>query len=327
MQPLLPSLAALDSPRLAKRQGATPSSRRVESDVKDRVDPAFHFDLLTDELKELVLAQAIDSRDLQCKDVVNLCALLRCGETEWQHACTSRGWSDKLPHFTWRGWFMRQCYRADVLDRNLIEEARKNNIENVRLLLNVGADVNAFDGQALRQAVDRQNVNLVTTLLAGGANANVRSSRPISRPLLLTVASRKGNVEIVRLLLKHGVNVHSHDDEALRVASEHGNVGVVRVLVLEHHADVHAKEDIALGDASEQGQTDVVSFLLQHGANVHAADDYALRTASDQGHYDVVTLLLEAGANVHAADNYALEAAEENGFDKVAELLREYGAQ
>jgi hypothetical protein len=46
----------------------------------------------------------------------------------------------------------------------------------------------------------------------------------------LVTASREGCLEVVRLLLENGADVHAYDDEALRWASENGNLKVVALL-------------------------------------------------------------------------------------------------
>ena len=83
----------------------------------------------------------------------------------------------------------------------------------------------------------------------------------------LIVASRNGRLDVVRLLLDHGANVHANDDQALRFAAYNGHLNVVRL-------------------------------LLDRGANIHARDDNALRSADDHCHQDIVRLLLSRGANI-----------------------------
>jgi len=74
----------------------------------------------------------------------------------------------------------------------------------VALLLKAGADVHAYNDEALREA------------------------------------SSNGHLEVVALLLKNGANVHARDDLALRYASENGHSDVVallneyRLLIKEH---------------------------------------------------------------------------------------------
>jgi ankyrin repeat protein len=110
-------------------------------------------------------------------------------------------------------------------------------------------------------------------------------------------ASKEGCIEVVRLLLENGADIHVQKDYSLRLASFYGHVEVVRLL-LESGADVHADDDYALRLASFYGHVEVVRLLLASGANVHAKDDCALRWASDKGHIEVVDLLVSYGAKL-----------------------------
>ena len=80
------------------------------------------------------------------------------------------------------------------------------------------------------------------------------------------------------------------DDWALCSASENGHLEVVKLLI-EKGADVHADDDLALCRASNYGHLEVVKFLIKKGANVHADDDGALRWAFENGHLEVVEFL------------------------------------
>ena len=114
--------------------------------------------------------------------------------------------------------------------------------------------------------------------------------------LALRLASYNGHVEVVKLLLAAGADVHADNDHVLRWASDNGRVEVVKLL-LAVGADVHAEDDFALRRASRYGHVEVVKLLLAAGADVHAKDDYALRWASKYGQVEVVKLLLAAGAD------------------------------
>jgi ankyrin repeat protein len=143
----------------------------------------------------------------------------------------------------------------------------RSDVETVRYVLHHGADVHAYDDDALRYA------------------------------------SANGLTEVVAVLLEHGANVHAVDDCALRMASANGYKDVV-ALLLQHDANVHAVKDTALRRASENGHRDIVGLLLDHGADVHAADDWALKWATINGHTDAARVLLEHGADVHALRDY-----------------------
>ena len=253
---MIPSLVALEV-RDDKRSNlprSNSSSQNTQNTDKDL------FELLSDEIKDLVLEQA--SRSSDCADMGKWCSVTRCDESVWQRACTAKGWNAKPPHFTWRIWYARNCKPnwAEEMDEDLIDASQYGNLDRVRSLLDRGADIHAEDDIALRDA------------------------------------SSNGHLEVVRLLLDRGADIHAVDDFALILASSNGHLEVVRLL-LDRGANVHANDDWALRKASENGHLEVVRLLLDRGANVHAKNDAALRTASIHARLEVVRLLLDRGAD------------------------------
>ena len=119
-------------------------------------------------------------------------------------------------------------------------------------------------------------------------------------------------------------NEFEKENSALKSASEHGNLEVVKYLV-EQGADIHEEDDMVLQLASENGHRKVVEYLIEKGANIHANNDWALMVASRDGHLDVVEYLVESGADIHAREDEALEWASENGHLDVVEYLVEQG--
>jgi ankyrin repeat protein len=95
---------------------------------------------------------------------------------------------------------------------------------------------------------------------------------------------------------------------ALHSASLGGHLQVVRYL-LRHGVDVNARNcghDAPLLLASWKGHGDVVQYLLKHGADVDLRDEYKntpLTLAARVGHVDVVQLLLEHSADVNSRDH------------------------
>lgn len=65
-------------------------------------------------------------------------------------------------------------------------------------------------------------------------------------------------------------------NDGLIWASGNGYLELVRLL-LERGADVHAYNDLALRWASRMGHLDIVKLLLERGANVHANGGSALK--------------------------------------------------
>ena len=155
----------------------------------------------------------------------------------------------------------------------------------------------------------------------------------------LHAASYKGNLDVVRLLLAHGVDINSTSNEIestpLHQASLSGDVDVTRLL-LRHKANLNAKDsllDTPLHNASFTGKTKVTELLLEHGADVNQRNwshSTSLYKASEDGNLEVVQLLLGHGADVHlrGRDGWTpFQVASLRGHVKIAQLLLEHGAE
>ena len=156
----------------------------------------------------------------------------------------------------------------------------------------------------------------------------------------LHYACVNGHVEIVRMLLDKGDDVHSisnHGITPLCMAAFVGGYEVVQLL-LERGALVDMPNNdgrgtFALFVASRLGHLDVVKLLLDHGAELdkQTSDGFsALMGASIDGHCDVMELLISKGANVNmqaSSGISSLMVASEGGHCNAAALLIENGAE
>jgi ankyrin repeat protein len=89
--------------------------------------------------------------------------------------------------------------------------------------------------------------------------------------LRVAIASLKGNVEIVKLLLENGAEVNA-EENALHAAAYQGNEVILKLL-LEYGAEVNAGGgEYALQAALVywQGSEAIVKLLLENGAEVNA---------------------------------------------------------
>lgn len=109
----------------------------------------------------------------------------------------------------------------------------------LKTLLKVGVD-GTMDGLPLVTAAYNGNLDMVTCLLDGGANANALAfhgltiyEQRVCSPLY--IACEKGHIEIVRKLLKHGADANLDVGERsglpLVVAAGHGRLEIVQVLL------------------------------------------------------------------------------------------------
>ncbi len=156
--------------------------------------------------------------------------------------------------------------------------------------------------------------------------------------VLVEIASEKGYIGIVRLLLDKGANVNAqgeHYGSALQIASLRGYVDIVRLL-LDKGADVNAQGEHFFGNALQAASwgchAEIARLLLDRGVDVNVQGGYygsALQAASYEGHAEIARLLLDKGANVNAqCGGYgnALQAASYKGCTEIARLLLDKGS-
>jgi ankyrin repeat protein len=170
------------------------------------------------------------------------------------------------------------------------------------------------DQTALCMASSRGHANVVRSLIDRGADLNAKSRDWPAYGLEvewtpLHVAIEKERRDIVLLLLESGADAEmldSYDENALYMASHRGCVDIVRLLI-SHGADPNEECGgwTPLHAASEHGIPEIARALLEHGANPNTADPWgrtALHMASIEGDITAVKLLLEHGVNVDVRD-------------------------
>jgi ankyrin repeat protein len=164
--------------------------------------------------------------------------------------------------------------------------------------------------------------------------------------ILLHFASYHGRLEMVRMLLNHGVkpNAKNHQGEtALHVASRgrcdsQDGVRVARLL-LERGADVNAEDkdhDSPLHSASYNGQLEISRVLVNYGAKANVKNERGetpLHQVS-QGRYEsqadgvrIAKLFLDHGVDVNTQDKSGvtpLHLASWCGMLKMTQLLLEH---
>ncbi|KAL5502776.1 hypothetical protein EMCRGX_G009597 [Ephydatia muelleri] len=153
----------------------------------------------------------------------------------------------------------------------------------------------------------------------------------------LMMASRKGRVECVKLLLDKGASADLLDkrgDTALMMASREGRVECVQFLLDKGaRANLSDKDEVtALMWASREGRVECVKLLLDKGSSADLLDKdgyTALMRASREGRVECVKLLLDKGASADLSDKIgdtALMMASSEGRVECVKLLLDKGA-
>lgn len=150
---------------------------------------------------------------------------------------------------------------------------------------------------------------------------------------LLEIAAHQGYSEIVlHLVQEKSLDINGNQEgseSALILASKKGNIEIVDIL-LKSGADVDFEfknKRTALIFAAENGHKKIVKMLLEAGANLEQKIKNgcnALILSVKNGHKEVVELLLEEGIDINSTNNRgvtALMVAIKKGNREIADLL------
>jgi len=157
-------------------------------------------------------------------------------------------------------------------------------------------------------------------------------------PMAVLYATARGHTSIVKTLLENSTIIG--DDSALRIAVQHGNEGMVKLL-LERGAETEqpASYDLTtltpLQLAVREGREAIVRMLLDHGAETELHPKYGngwtpLQLAVTGGHKRILEMLLEKGAKTEPSgkpSHAALHLAIQRGDEAIVQILVEKGAR
>ena len=185
-------------------------------------------------------------------------------------------------------------------------------------------DFRSEDWTPLAWACLINDVSEVKRLISKGADVNECSWAWIgTHPLLL--ATWRGHIAIVKMLIEAGVKDEKIINEAFVHACIYGRLDIAKYLVdiganIEYLPDDNCSCS-ALVYAARLGEVNVVKFLLSAGAKNNLED--ALRSAIGSGHIEIVKMLLATGIFVTPDD---LIVACNGGHREIVELLLQAGA-
>jgi len=222
--------------------------------------------------------------------------------------------------------------------RLLHQAAAAGDIEQVKLLISKGADVNERDScgkTPLHYACEKGHTEVAKMIISRGADVNAVSSERRMNPdwrKPLDYAAMGGYKQTVELLISKGADINAQSEggrrlwfEAMRSRAV-GGKEVVKLLV------ARGAEIPALHLAAYMGDMEKLKKLLQEGKNVNEPATYgftALHAATNGGNKDVVEFLISKGAKVDARDTFRLTPlyyAALHSYEDIVDLLVDKGS-
>jgi hypothetical protein len=211
----------------------------------------------------------------------------------------------------------------------LIDATRKNHLDVVQLISTKATlSVNFQDGEALRHAVAKLDMELVYALLEGSLRPDISSKAvayiPIDAPrdmamelltlflergaggepvnAALTRATTNQDLEMTNLLLQKGASVNHNNGEALKSSLLHFNTPIIEAIALRRPLPQVLDDCFPLiRNFSGQQHRHIAQVLLSAGAHGIGVDKSIIETlASDieVRDYELLQILVSGGAKV-----------------------------
>lgn len=166
----------------------------------------------------------------------------------------------------------------------------------------------------LEWASDTNNITMVKDLIKNGVDCKTNNNSPIRH------ASRKGNTEIVKLLLESGAEFQ---EECIHEMCVQGHAETFKLLL---EKKIQFDKSSTLTYSIMSGKLEIARLLIEDGADFTAQKNKAIRVAASKGYNNIVKLLLGKGADCTAKNNESIISSAYNGHAKTVKLLIEHKA-
>ena len=110
------------------------------------------------------------------------------------------------------------------------------------------------------------------------------------------------------------------EEKGLIEASRDGNLQKVKDLI-KHGTDIHVNKEEAFYQAVSNGHLNVIKYLTSQGINIHVDGDYALCLAAGYDHLNVLKYLVDQGADASILNYESQRIAEERGYQDIVDFL------
>lgn len=232
---------------------------------------------------------------------------------------------------------------------------KRKNLEMIKLLFENVSDIDVgslqpdilslameqSDLEMCKKIIKRSSAVCISNCLMIAAKHNnlliiqfVFELGPINIKLLqvdiLSIATENGNLEMCKMLIDKGFDIHIGGENPLIMAIHGGHLDVVKYLV-ERGADIHVNEEPPdkrnpLIKAIARSHLHIIEYLIDMGINTHITENEPLLVAIMTGNLSVVKYLVEKGANIHLHNEDALIFAIMDGHLDIVKYLVECGA-
>lgn len=187
------------------------------------------------------------------------------------------------------------------LNQQLVAAARAGKIDEVRHLLELGADPSTQGNEAIRHALIYGHRATANVLLA---DPRVDLMVNMAQIFLATITAK--DMEGIQLILQNPkVDPAAEDNRLLRIAIQHGAIEVVKLLLQNPRIDLPATKNKALEIAASYGRLFIAQFLIERGADPTVNEYEAVRMAVQSREQTVGQYLLSLpGILVPVLDYY-----------------------
>lgn len=160
-----------------------------------------------------------------------------------------------------------------------IDMIEKNNLKVLNVLSKYYTDVIA-DKTLINLIIKNNNIDILNIFISNGYK---------KFETLLELSVKSNNLEFTKKALEY--IKEELDFNLLIHASINSEVEIVRSL-LKHKIDIHALNEKALREACINGNEEIVKMLLDHGANKHVLDDICFKNAESNNHLNIIYYLI-----------------------------------
>ena len=146
----------------------------------------------------------------------------------------------------------------------------------------------------------------------------------INEENLIKIIAIHSSYNMANYLINRNVNLN-FDNRAIVFAATSSSPKSVQMLKLlvEHGADIHIYNDKPLSVSVSTGRMDNMQFLIENGATI--GDDLINSIQFHDSNIEIIKYLVNNGLNL-LTDNYGLKIAVSMGATKITKLLLDMGA-